>query len=134
MLFCTCVVSRCIRVVSCCTRVASCCTRVVLVLSHVVSCCTRVVLCCVVLPRVVTHVIFQTRSQITVSKFLLQAYRMLSSAQLPRLASFEKKKISFKSILNNKGASIDPCATLAIIFLQSPRVLFILQHWQWFDR
>ena len=44
-------------------------------------------------------------------------------------ASFRKKKISFKNMLNNKGPSIDPCGTPAIIFLQSPRVLFILQHW-----
>ena len=28
-------------------------------------------------------------------------------------------------MLNNKGPSIDPCGTSAVIFLQSPRILFI---------
>ena len=68
------------------------------------------------------------RLKIRVSKFLLQVYRLLSSAQLPRLASFKKKNMSFKNMLNNKGPSIDPCGIQAIIFLQSPGLLFILQH------
>ena len=34
------------------------------------------------------------------------------------LLSFMKKKISFMSILNNKGPSIDPCGTPDIISTQ----------------
>ena len=42
---------------------------------------------------------------------------MLSSAYLPRLVSFGKKNISFKNMLNNKEAGIDPFGTPAITFL-----------------
>ena len=32
-------------------------------------------------------------------------------------------------MLNNEGRRIDPCGIMAMIFLQSQKVLFIFQHW-----
>ena len=61
------------------------------------------------------------RLHIKVFKFLLQVYRVLYSAQFPRLIS---DKTSFKNMLNNNGPTIDACGTPAVIFFSKDIVHF----------
>ena len=56
----------------------------------------------------------------------MQEYIWSLHVQLPRLASFKMKKITFKNMLKNKGPSIDPCGAPFITFFQSPSGFFCL--------